>query len=106
MALNDSSPVLKDYTAIINDSLASFTTVSRKIGGELPKMVDHVTRLFNVQRQFIQKALQTKKPANDQQIQELIKPQSTEIEAICGKEEFFKTIFIFFLFFSVYKSKS
>jgi hypothetical protein len=86
MAVNDNSPVLKDYAAIINDSLAPFIATSRKIGGDLPKMVDHVTNLFNVQRQFVQKAIQTKKPSNDQQIQELIKPQSTEIEAICGKK--------------------
>ena len=89
MALNENSPVLKEYSAIVNDSLASFATVSRKIGGELPKMVDHVTRLFNAQRQFIQKAVQTKKPTNDQQIQELVKPQSTEIEAICGRMKLF-----------------
>lgn len=89
MAGNDNSPVLKDYNAIINGSLGSFVTISRKIGGELPSMIDHVTRLFNAQLQFIQKAVQTKKPTNDQQIQELIKPQSTEIEAICGKQNFF-----------------
>jgi hypothetical protein len=93
MAVNDSSPVLKDYSAIINDPLASFVALSRKIGGELPTMVDLVTRLFNAQRQFIQKAIQTKKPVNDQQIHELIKPQSTEIEAICGKDNLFKSSF-------------
>ena len=99
MAGNDSSPILKDYNAIINGSLGSFATLSRKIGGELPNMIDHVTRLFNAQSQFIQKAIQTKKPANDQQIQELIKPQSTEIEAICGKGKHFsnhRSIFPFF----------
>ncbi len=90
MASNDNLPVLRDYNAIINDALASFVTVSRKIGGELPTMVDYVTHLFDAQRQFIRKAIQSKKPANDQQIQELIKPQSTDIEAICGKEKFLK----------------
>ncbi len=89
MDANANLPVLRDYNTIINDSLAPFVSVSRKIGGELPAMIDHVTRLFDAQRQFIQKAVQSKKPANDQQIHELIKPQSTEIEAICGKEKFF-----------------
>lgn len=87
MAGNDNSPVLKEYNAIVNGTLASFAATSRKIGGDLPAMIDHVTRLFNAQTQFIQKAVQTKKPA-DQQIQELIKPQSTEIEAICGKKKY------------------
>jgi len=85
MASNDNLPVIKDYNAIVKDSFASFAAVSRKIGGELPTMIDHVTRLFNAQQVFLQKALQTKKPANDQQLRELIKPQSTEIEAVCGK---------------------
>jgi hypothetical protein len=85
MDSNDNLPVLRDYNAIITGPLASFVTVSRKIGGDLSGMVDHVSRLFDTQRQFIRKAVQSKKPANDQQIQELIKPQSTEIEAICGK---------------------
>jgi hypothetical protein len=84
--------VLYDFLAIIKDSLASFVAVSRKIGGDLPAMIDHVTRLFNAQQQFIGKAIQSKKPANDQQILELIKPQSTEIEAICGKEKVLKFI--------------
>lgn len=82
---NDNLPVLRDYNTIVDSTLASFAAISRKIGGELPAMIDHVTRLFNAQRQFIQKAVQSKKPANDQQLQELVKPQSAEIEAICGK---------------------
>ena len=82
---NDHLPALKDYNAILENTLAPFAAASRKLGGELPAMIDHVTRLFSAQQQFLRNALQNKKPANDQQIQELIKPQSTEIEAICGK---------------------
>lgn len=93
MDATDNLPVVQDYNTIISDTLASFLAVSRKIGGDLPAMVDHVSRLFDAQRQFIRKAIQSKKPTNDQQIQELIKPQSTEIEAICGKEKLFKIIF-------------
>jgi len=89
---NDSLPVLRDYNAIIDSTLASFTTISRKIGGELPTMTDYVTRLFDAQRQFIRKAIQSKKPTNDKQIQELLKPQSTEIEAICGNDKLYKYI--------------
>ncbi|CAF3991325.1 unnamed protein product [Adineta steineri] len=81
---NDNLPVLRDYNAIIDNALASFTTISRKIGGDLPAMIDHVARLFNAQRQFIQKAIQSKKPTKDEEIHGLIKPQSTEIEAICA----------------------
>ncbi|CAF2748282.1 unnamed protein product [Rotaria sp. Silwood2] len=81
---NDNFPILQDYKAIINGTLASFVTLSRKIGGELPTMIDHVTRVFDVQQKFIQKAIQSKKPTNDQEIQELVKPQSTEIETICA----------------------
>jgi hypothetical protein len=81
----DSLPILRDYNAILNGSLASFVNLSRKIGGELVPMMDHVMRLFNRQKEFLQQAIQTKKPANDQQISELIKPQSNEIEAIVGK---------------------
>ena len=41
--------------------------VSRKIGGDLTTMIDHVIRLFNTQQQFLRQAVQSKKP-NDQQI--------------------------------------
>ncbi|UJR25340.1 hypothetical protein I4U23_006690 [Adineta vaga] len=81
---NDNLPVLRDFNTIVDSTLASFTAISRKIGGELPTMIDYVARLFDAQRQFIRKAIQSKKPTSDQQIQELIKPQSTEIEAICA----------------------
>ncbi|CAF0967240.1 unnamed protein product [Rotaria sordida] len=82
--MNDNLPVLRDFKAIINGTLTSFVTLSRKIGGELPTMIDHVTRLFDAQQKFIEKAIQSKKPTNDQEIQGLVKPQSTEIEAICA----------------------
>ena len=82
---SENIPVLNDYNTIINGTLASFVTTSRKIGGELPAMLDHVARLFDIQREFLRQATQTKKPTNDQQIAELIKPQSTEIEAIVGE---------------------
>jgi fructose-1-phosphate kinase PfkB-like protein len=81
----DNLPILRDYNTILNGSLASFVTLSRKIGGELSSMIDHVTRLFDTQKEFLRQAIQTKKPTNDQQIAELIKPQSSEIEAIVGK---------------------
>ena len=81
----DSLPIMQDYKAIVESDLASFVTTSRKIGGELPTMVDHVTKLFATQQQFLRQALQMKKPTNDQQIMTLIKPQSTIIETICGK---------------------
>ena len=85
MTSNDNLPVVRDYDTIVTSTVASFATKSRKIGGDLPAMVDHVKRLFDAQRQFLLKAIQSKKPTNDQQLQELIKPQSSEIEAICGK---------------------
>lgn len=83
--LDNNLPVLQEYSTIINDALIPFVTLSRKIGGELSTMIDHVVRLFDAQQQFIQKAVQNKKPANDVEMQEWIKPQSTEIETICGK---------------------
>jgi hypothetical protein len=81
----DNLPILHDYNTILNGSLTSFVTISRKIGGELSTMIDHVIRLFDIQKEFLQQAIKIKKPANDQQISELIKPQSNEIEAIVGK---------------------
>lgn len=87
-SVNDNLPVLREYNAIISGTLKTFVTISQKIGGELSTMTDHVTRLFNAQQKFIQKAIQSQKPANDLEMQTLIKPQSTEIEAICGKKEF------------------
>lgn len=78
-------PVLQDYDTIIKGTLSSFVALSNKIGGELPAMVDRVTRLFDAQKQFIQKAMQIKKPENDSELQAMIRPQSTEIEGICGK---------------------
>jgi hypothetical protein len=87
-SFNENLPVLREYSTIVDSTLASFVTLSRKIGGELPTMIDHLTRLFEAQRQFIRHAIQSKKPTNDQQLQELVKPQSTEIEAICGKKNF------------------
>ncbi|CAF4940426.1 unnamed protein product, partial [Rotaria socialis] len=58
----DNLPVLRDYNTIINGVFSSFVALSRKIGGELPTMIDHVTCLFDAQQKFIQKALQSKKP--------------------------------------------
>ena len=84
---NDNVPVIRDYAAIVDGALASFVASSRKIGGELTTMIDHVARLFAAQQQFLRQAIQTKKPTNDQQIIALIKPQSSEIEAICGRDE-------------------
>jgi hypothetical protein len=81
----DNLPILRDYNTIINDTLASFIILSRQIGGELSVMIDHVIRLFDAQREFIRYALRNRKPTYDQQIAELIKPQSNEIEAIGGK---------------------
>ncbi|CAF0754706.1 unnamed protein product [Adineta steineri] len=78
----DNLPILRDYNAIINGTFASFITLSRKIGGELSVIIDHVVRLFEAQREFLRFAIQTKKPVNDQQIADLIKSQSSEIEAI------------------------
>ncbi|CAF3718779.1 unnamed protein product [Rotaria socialis] len=80
----DNLPVLRDYNAIINDSLASFVTHSRKIGGEVSIMIDHVARLFVAQQEFLRQAIQTKKPTNNQQIAEFVKPQSNEIETIAA----------------------
>lgn len=90
---NDNLPVLREYNTILTGSLASFVTLSRKIGGELPTIIDHVVRLFDTQKEFLHQAIQTKKPGNDQQISELIKPQSNEIEAIVGKENKENTYF-------------
>jgi hypothetical protein len=81
----DNLPILRDYNTIVNGTLSSFVILSRQIGGELTIIIDHVTRLFNSQREFLRYAIQNKKPTNDQQITELIKPQSNEIEAIVGK---------------------
>ena len=81
----DNLPILRDYNAIVNGSLTSFVNLSRQIGGDLSPMIEHVTRLFNAQKEFLRQAIQMKKPTNDQQISELIKPQSSEIEAIVGK---------------------
>lgn len=78
-------PIMRDYSAILEGPLASFATTSRKIGGELSTMIDHVTKLFNAQQQFLRQALQTAKPANDQEVVTLIKPQSNAIETICGE---------------------
>lgn len=79
----DGSPILRDYQTIVNDSVKPFVTLTQKIGGDLTEMSGHVTRLFNAQQQFLKRAVQSKKP-NDQQLMEAIKPQSSEIEAITG----------------------
>jgi len=79
----DNLPIIHDYDIIIKESVKPFLVISQKIGGDLTTMSDHVGRLFNAQQQFLREAVQSKKP-NDQQIMEIIKPQSTEIEAITG----------------------
>lgn len=79
----EGSPILRDYQTIINDSVKPFATMTQKIGGDLIEMIGHVTRLFDAQQQFLKRAVQSKKPA-DQQLMEAIKPQSSEIEAITG----------------------
>lgn len=87
----DHLPIVADYEAIIHGSFRSFASLSRQIGGEVSSMTDHVTRLFDAQKDFLRQAIQTRKPANDQQMKDLIKPQSSEIEAITG-ESFFSTL--------------
>lgn len=79
----DGSPIVRDYQTIVNDSVKPFVTLTQKIGGDLTEMSGHVTRLFDAQQQFLKRAVQSKKP-NDQQLMEAIKPQSSEIEAITG----------------------
>ena len=86
----DHLPIVADYEAIIHGSFKSFASLSRQIGGEVSTMIDHVTRLFNAQKDFLRQAIQTRKPTNDQQMKDLIKPQSSEIEAISG-ESFFSS---------------
>lgn len=82
----DHLPILRDYDTIINESVQPFLNSSKKIGGDLTTMTDHVQRLFAAQQAFIKRAAQSKKP-NDQQIMEIIKPQSNEIEAISSMFE-------------------
>lgn len=100
-------PILRDYHSILTNSLATFITLSTKIGGDLVPMVEHVQRLFNLQNDFLRQAIQMKKPTNDQQISELIKPQSNEIEAIVGKMiKRTKNLKLTCFFFSLYEQKS
>ena len=82
----DQLPILRDYDTIIHESVQPFLNSSKKIGGDLTAMVDHVQRLFTAQQEFIKRAVQSKKP-NDQQITDIIKPQSNEIEAISSMFE-------------------
>jgi hypothetical protein len=79
----DSLPILHDYEIIINQSVKPFIAVSQKIGGDLITMSEHVTRLFNAQKEFLRQAVQSQKPS-DQQLMPAVKPQSNEIEAITG----------------------
>jgi hypothetical protein len=79
----DHLPVIRDYDTLINESVKPFVSLSQKIGGDLTTMSDHVSRLFNAQRQFLRQAVQSKKPA-DKQLMDAIKPQSNEMEAITG----------------------
>ncbi|CAF0938080.1 unnamed protein product [Adineta ricciae] len=74
-------PVIQDYEALINDAVKPFLATSQKIGGDLSKMSEHVSLLFQAQQQFIRQAVQSKKP-NDHQLVDAVKPQSSEIEAI------------------------
>lgn len=77
----DNLPIIRDYNTLIHDTIKPFVAVSQKIGGDLTTMSDHVTRLFDAQQQFLRQAVQSTKP-KDEQINEGIKPQSNEIEAI------------------------
>lgn len=80
----DSSPVVRDYELLINDSVKPFVAVSQKLGGDLTTINEHLIKLFNAQQQFIKQAVQSQKP-NDQQLMDAIKSQSSEIEAITCK---------------------
>ena len=81
----DTVPIIRDYDSIIHGSLHTFVELSRKIGSELSTLTGHVTRLFNAQKEFLRYAIMNRKPTSDQHIAEIIKPQSNEIEAICGE---------------------
>lgn len=76
---------------MMTDTVAPFVATSRQIGGELSSMAEHLTRLFDAQRAFLRLAIQSKKPTSEQQLAELIKPQTVEIEGLVGKREAFKS---------------
>lgn len=91
----DNTPILRDFDAIIRGSFGSFVDSSRRLGSELTTTIEHLTRLFNAQKDFIRFAIQNRKPDNDQQLTDMIKSQSNEIEAICGKlSVFYITTFL------------
>lgn len=79
------SPILRDFESIFQGNVISFINLSRKIGSELTIMSEHLQRLFNSQKEFLQYTMNHRKPSDDQQLNALIKPQSNEIEAIGGE---------------------
>ncbi|CAF1439179.1 unnamed protein product, partial [Didymodactylos carnosus] len=83
----DNLPIIQDYSAIIDGSLKQFLQLSTKLNGDLKELNDHLLKLFNLQRIFIQYVIQCKKPTNEQEFREAIKSMSNEIQAIQSHRE-------------------
>lgn len=70
------------YTDILQGSLAQYLQFSKKIGADVAQHSDLVNRAFNNQLQFLQIATQSAKPANQNDVMNLLKPTSDSIAAI------------------------
>ncbi|CAF1061330.1 unnamed protein product [Didymodactylos carnosus] len=83
----DNLPIIQDYSSLIDGSLKQCLQLSTSLGGDLKELNNHISKLFDLQRIFILYAIQCKKPTNEQQFAEAIKPMLNEIQAIQSYRE-------------------
>ncbi|KAJ8926910.1 hypothetical protein NQ314_020762 [Rhamnusium bicolor] len=75
------------FTDIVQGALAQYLQFSQKIGGDVAQHSQLVQQAFNVQLQFLQLASQSGKPANQNDLMNLLKPTSDCISAIQNYRE-------------------
>ncbi|KAJ8923727.1 hypothetical protein NQ315_010308 [Exocentrus adspersus] len=73
---------VQGFTDILQGSLAQYLQFSVKIGGDVAQHSQLVQQAFNAQLQFLQLASQCGKPANQNDLMNLLKPTSDCISAI------------------------
>lgn len=76
--MNQVTPSVAAFDAIVSGSLAKFIAASNKIGGDVKTQVDIVKGAFSAQRDFLVKVSKCKEPSKDA-LQTLLKPTADKI---------------------------
>lgn len=82
---------VQGFTDIVHGPLGQYLQISLQIGGDVAQHSQLVQQAFGVQLQFLQLANQSAKPANQNDLMNLLKPTSDCITAIQNFREAHRT---------------